>query len=110
MRIKEGCDSGSEVGTTVHSGREGEGPVPLKKPNESIEHRFFCVAETKTVMHNFIRSRMPHNNEWFEFGMFGLQLPEHKLTQIDTRFKDDSFAKKYYKILAWMHSKLLITC
>jgi len=30
-RTKEGCDHGSEVGT-VHSGRDGEGPVPLKNP------------------------------------------------------------------------------
>jgi len=31
---KEGCDRGSEVGT-VHSGLDGEGPVPLMKPKES---------------------------------------------------------------------------
>jgi len=33
-RTKEGCDRGSEVGT-VHRGRDEEGPVPLRKPNES---------------------------------------------------------------------------
>jgi len=33
-RTKEGCDRGSKVGT-VYSGRDGEGPVPLKKLKES---------------------------------------------------------------------------
>jgi len=33
-RTREGCDRGSEVGT-VHSGRDGEGPVPPRKPKES---------------------------------------------------------------------------
>jgi len=30
-RRREGCDRGSEVGT-VHSGRDGEGPIPPRKP------------------------------------------------------------------------------
>jgi len=34
QRRKEGCDRGSEVGT-VHSERDGEGPVSPRKPNES---------------------------------------------------------------------------
>jgi len=33
-RTREDCDRGSEVGT-VHNGRDGEGPVPLRKPKES---------------------------------------------------------------------------
>jgi len=33
-RTREGCDRGSEV-RTVHNGRNGEGPVPLRKPKES---------------------------------------------------------------------------
>jgi len=33
-RTKEGCNRGSEV-ETVHSGRDGEGPVPPRKPKES---------------------------------------------------------------------------
>jgi len=31
---REGCDRGSEVGT-IHSGWDGEGPVPPRKPKES---------------------------------------------------------------------------
>jgi len=31
---EESCDRGKEVGI-VHSGRDGEGAVPLKKPKES---------------------------------------------------------------------------
>jgi len=30
-KTKEGCDRGSGVGT-VHSRRDGKGPVPLRKP------------------------------------------------------------------------------
>jgi len=33
-RTREGCDRDSEVGT-VHSGRNGKGPVPSRKPKES---------------------------------------------------------------------------
>jgi len=33
-RTKEGCNRGSEV-WTVHSGRDGERPVPSKKPKVS---------------------------------------------------------------------------
>jgi len=33
-RTREGCDRGSEVGT-AHSGWDGEGPVPPRKPKES---------------------------------------------------------------------------
>jgi len=33
-RTREGCDRGSEVGT-VHSRRDGEVPVPPRKPKES---------------------------------------------------------------------------
>jgi len=33
-RTRECCDRGSEV-ETVHSGRDWEGPVPLRKPKES---------------------------------------------------------------------------
>jgi len=33
-RTKENCDHGSKVGT-VYSGRDGEGPVALRKPKES---------------------------------------------------------------------------
>jgi len=33
-RTREGCDHGSEVGT-VHSVRDGEGPVSPRKPKES---------------------------------------------------------------------------
>jgi len=33
-RAKEGCDRGSEAGI-VYSERDGEGPVPLRKPKES---------------------------------------------------------------------------
>jgi len=35
LRTKEGGDRGSEEVCTVHSGRDGKGPVPLKKPKES---------------------------------------------------------------------------
>jgi len=35
-RTIEGCDHGSEVGT-AHSGWDGEGPVPLMKPDEPKE-------------------------------------------------------------------------
>jgi len=31
QKTKEGCDCGNEVGT-VHSGRGGEEPVPMRKP------------------------------------------------------------------------------
>jgi len=31
---REGCHRGSEVGT-VHSGRNGKGPIPLRKPKKS---------------------------------------------------------------------------
>jgi len=34
-QIREGCDRGSEVGT-IHSGRDGEGAVPPRKPKECI--------------------------------------------------------------------------
>jgi len=37
-RTRKGCDRGSEVGT-VHSGRDGEGPVSLRKPKESSRRR-----------------------------------------------------------------------
>jgi len=33
-RTKEVCDRGSEAGT-VHSGLDGEGPVPCRRPKES---------------------------------------------------------------------------
>jgi len=33
-RTREGCDRDSEVGT-VHSGYDGEGPVPPRKPKVS---------------------------------------------------------------------------
>jgi len=33
-RTKEGCCRGSEVGR-VHNGRDGKGPVPLRKSKES---------------------------------------------------------------------------
>jgi len=33
-RTREGCDRSSEVGT-VYIGRDGEGPVSLRKPKES---------------------------------------------------------------------------
>jgi len=33
-RTRESCDHGSKV-RTVHSGRDGEEPIPLKKPKES---------------------------------------------------------------------------
>jgi len=35
-RTREGCNRGSEVGT-VHSRRDGEGLVPLRKPKESAK-------------------------------------------------------------------------
>jgi len=43
-RTKEGCDRNCEVGI-VHSGRSGEGTVPLRKPFSAI----FCTVITRTV-------------------------------------------------------------
>jgi len=38
MRIREGCDCGSEVGT-VHSGRDAKGSVSLRRPKVSGRRR-----------------------------------------------------------------------
>jgi len=37
-RTREDCVRGSEV-RTVHSGRDGEFPVPLKKPRQGAVHK-----------------------------------------------------------------------
>ena len=66
----------------------------------------FRFSETKDVIRGFIYNRMPNDHDWFEFARFGLHLPEQILSGIDTSRQCNNFAKKYYKILAWMHRKL----
>jgi len=42
-RSREDCNHGNEVGT-VHSGRDGEGPVPLRKPKQ-YDRRGSCEKD-----------------------------------------------------------------
>jgi len=57
-KTKEGCDCISEVGT-VHSGRDGEGPVSPRKPRESGRRESF-KNEPKAI--KGARSKFPFRN------------------------------------------------
>jgi len=96
---KEGCDRGSEV-WTVHSGRDGEAPVSMRKPKESdkrenCENDFFsgCGAR-RVVLLRLWRTSMPvHYREVYrDWGPIGnLELHERKRSRRGPKLSQKDF-------------------